>query len=129
MAYDIGLADRVRSILGGRPGVAEQKMFGGLAFLIYGRMCCGVIKTDLMVRLTPEAVTRALERPHTRQMDFTGKPIKSMLYVDAQGTDSDEALHEWVESAVAIALALPSKKPAVKKSNARKPVNRRTLVS
>lgn len=112
MAYDRGLADRVRSILERRAGFAERKMFGGIAFLINGHMCCGVLKTDLMLRLTPEAVTSGLRRPHTRPMDFSGKPMKSMMFVDAAGSDSDEALHEWVESAVAFVFTLASKKLA-----------------
>ena len=111
MAYDRGLADRVRSILERHAGFSARKMFGGIAFMINGHMCCGVLKTDLMLRLPPEAVTNGLLRPHTRPMDFTGKPMKSMMFVDAAGSDSDEALHEWVESALAFVLTLPPKKP------------------
>lgn len=110
MPFDRGLADRVRSILERRPGYSERKMFGGICFMIDGRMCCGVVKADLMIRLAPEAVVGALKRPHTRPMDFTGKPLKSMIYVDAEGTDSDETLHEWVESAIKHARTLPAKK-------------------
>lgn len=84
-------------------------MFGGICFMMDGHMCCGVVKTDLMLRLAPESVTRALQQPHTRRMDFTGKPMKSMLYVDAIGTDSDEALEQWVESALAFVRTLPPK--------------------
>lgn len=96
MAFDLHLADRIRLLLQGRGGFAERKMFGGVAFLIHGHMCCGVLKTDLMLRLSPDAVVQALQQPHTRPMDFTGKPMKSMVYVDANGTDSDEALQAWV---------------------------------
>jgi len=74
--------------------------------MIDGKMCCGVVKTNLMVRLAPEEVARGLAQPHTRPMDFTGKPMKSMLYVEAAGTDSDEALKRWVESAHAFVGAL-----------------------
>jgi hypothetical protein len=83
MAYDRGLADRVRSILERRAGFSERQMFGGIAFMINGHMCCGVMKTDLMLRLAPEAVVSGLRRPHTRLMDFSGKPMKSMMLVDA----------------------------------------------
>jgi TfoX/Sxy family transcriptional regulator of competence genes len=113
MPYDRGLADRVRSILAQRSGLSERHMFGGIAFMIDGHMCCGVVKTDLMLRLAPESVARGLQQPHTRPMDFTGKPMKSMLYVDAIGTDSDEALQRWVEAALTFVLTLPPKKPAV----------------
>ena len=55
-------------------------------------MVCGVVKSDLMLRLGPQAAAEALAQPHTRPMDFTGKPLKSMIYVDAAGIDSDESL-------------------------------------
>ena len=84
-------------------------MFGGLAFMINGHMCCGVVKTDLMLRLTEEAVTKALHETHTRPMDFSGKPMRTMVYVDARGTDSEAALHSWVENAYAHAFTLPPK--------------------
>jgi TfoX/Sxy family transcriptional regulator of competence genes len=107
MACDEGLAERVRSILSRRGGFSERKMFGGVCFMIDGHMCCGVTKTDLMLRLAADEVMRALRRQHTRPMDFTGKPMKSMIFVDAQGTDSEEALHEWVERAIAFVRTLP----------------------
>jgi TfoX/Sxy family transcriptional regulator of competence genes len=116
MPYDRGLAERVRSILAQRSGLSERKMFGGLAFMIDGHMCCGVLNTDLMLRLSPESVVLALQQPNTRPMDFTGKPMKSMLFVDAIGTDSDEALHAWVDAALAFVLTLPPKKSAARNS-------------
>src|SRR5581483_11279680 len=80
MAYDAHLADRIRSILTGIAPFSEKKMFGGLTFLINGRMCCGVLKDDLVLRLTPKHAALALRQPHTRSMDFTGKPMKSMIH-------------------------------------------------
>ena len=109
MAYDVHLADRVRPILKDVGEFSEKKMFGGLAFMVNGRMCCGVLKTDLVLRLTPEEADAALREPHTRPMDFTGKPMKSMIYVSAIGTDSDEDLAAWVESAVRLARSVPQK--------------------
>ena len=85
-------------------------MFGGLAFLHDGNMVCGVVKADLMLRLGPQAAPDALRQPHTRPMDFTGKPLKSMIYVDAAGIDSDDSLQQWVESALAYARSLPPKR-------------------
>ena len=81
MAYDLGLADRIRVVLGRLGDFTERKMFGGVAFLVNGHMCCGIVKNDLMLRLTPEAATAALREQHTKPMDFTGKPMKSMIYV------------------------------------------------
>ena len=103
MPYDAHLADRIRSILNGSVEFSEKKMFGGLTFLVNGQMCCGVLKNDLVLRLTPEQADMALRQPHTRPMDFTGKPMKSMIYVSPRGTDSDEALAAWVQSAVRLA--------------------------
>src|SRR5579863_4620114 len=109
MAYDLGLADRIRVVLGRSGSFAERKMFGGLCFLVNGHMCCGIVKSDLMLRLTPETAKAALSEPHTRPMDFTGKPMKSMIYVDAAGIDSDPSLERWVRTAERVAQALPSK--------------------
>src|ERR1051325_9669603 len=67
-------------------------MFGGLTFMVNDRMCCGVVKDDLVLRLTPERAAESLRKPHTRTMDFTGKPMNSMIYVSAAGTDSAEVL-------------------------------------
>lgn len=75
-------------------------MFGGIAYMVNGHMCCGVLKSDLMLRLGPAAAQVALREPHTRPMDFTGKPMKSMVYVDATGVDSDDALESWIHLAV-----------------------------
>ena len=112
MAYDAHLADRVRSILKDAGEFSEKKMFGGLAFMIIGHMCCGVLKTDLVLRLTPAEAAASLRQPHTRPMDFTGKPMKSMIYVSGIGTDSDQALAAWIESAVRLARSAPEKKSA-----------------
>lgn len=109
MAYDLGLADRIRVVLGRSGDFSERKMFGGFCFLVNGHMCCGIVKSDLMLRLTPETAMAALREPHTRPMDFTGKPMKSMIYVDATGIDSDPSLERWVRTAERVAQALPSK--------------------
>ena len=110
MAYDVHLADRIRSIMNTAGEFSEKKMFGGLTFLVNGQMCCGVLKNDLVLRLTPEQADTALRQPHTRPMDFTGKPMKSMIYVSPLGTDSDQALEAWVHSAVSLTRTAPGKK-------------------
>jgi len=110
VAYDAHLADRIRLILNGTTEFSERKMFGGLTFLVNGQMCCGVLKNDLVLRLTPEQADTALRQPHTRPMDFTGKPMKSMIYVSPLGTDSEQALEAWVRTAVRLARSAPGKK-------------------
>jgi TfoX/Sxy family transcriptional regulator of competence genes len=109
MAFDEALADRARSVLGRRKGITERKMFGGLAFLLNGNMCCGVTKDRLMLRLGEDGAAEALAEPHTQPMDFTGKPLKSMVYVTPEGTMADKDLQEWVRRAVAYAASLPPK--------------------
>ena len=108
MAYDEELASRVRRLLKRRRGITERKMFGGLAFMLNGNMCCGALNDVLVLRLGPELATEALEEPHTREMDFTGRPMKSMIYVEPAGYESDEDLLEWVNFAVEFAKSLPA---------------------
>ena len=76
MAYDEKLAARVRGALAGRGGVEEKKMFGGLTFMLRGKMCCGVLKGDLVLRVGPDRAAGALKSPHARPFDFTGRPMK-----------------------------------------------------
>lgn len=84
-------------------------MFGGIAFMLAGNMAVGVTGEDLMVRLDPADAERALSEPHTRPMDFTGKPMKNMVYVGPQGTERDEDLAAWVEAGADFASSLPPK--------------------
>src|SRR5262249_17964054 len=109
MPYDEQVARRVRGLLRKRQGVAERKMFGGVAFLVGGHMCCGVNGELLVLRLGLEGAEEALGRPHTRPMDFTGKAIKSMIYVEADGGGSDIQLPSWVGRAPDHVRALPPK--------------------
>lgn len=109
MAYSEELADRVRDALRGRSGVAERKMFGGLAFLLDGRMFSGVLGDRLVVRVGAEAGGRALERPHTTPMDFTGRPLKGYVYVAPAGLETAAALERWLAPAMAFVESLPPK--------------------
>ena len=109
MAYDEQLADRVRDLLAGTPHVTERKMFGGLAFMVAGNMACGVVGSDLMLRLGEDGADAALDKPHVRPMDFTHRPMKTMVYVDRAGTDPPNALRGWLDDAIAYASSLPPK--------------------
>ena len=109
MAYDEGLADRVREALAGVDGVTERKMFGGLAFMVHGHMACGIVRDDLMLRLGAERAEAALGRPHVRPMDFTGRPMGGMVLVGAGGLRGP-ALPQWVDQAVAHVVTLPPKR-------------------
>jgi TfoX/Sxy family transcriptional regulator of competence genes len=109
MAYEEALADRVRDVLAARADLTERKMFGGIAFMIGGNMAVGVIDDDLMVRLDPADAEKALGEPHARPMDFTGRPMKGMLFVDSAGTAADEDLASWAEAGADFAASLPPK--------------------
>ena len=92
MAYDEFLAERIRCKLGRRRGISEKKMFGGLAFMVRGNMACGVVGERLMLRLGEEGAALALEEEHVVPMDFTGKPIKTMAFVEPPGIERDADL-------------------------------------
>jgi TfoX N-terminal domain len=109
MAYDETLADRIRAAATVLTGdVTERKMFGGLAFMLNGHMFAGVVGKDLMLRLGEPAASRALSRPHVREMDFTGRPMKGMVFVGPDGLNGP-ALGHWVAEAAAFAGSLPAK--------------------
>lgn len=97
MAYSEELARRIRFALAPRiQHTNEIKMMGGLAFMLHGKMCCGVMKDELMVRVVPDKFKAALEQPHCRVMDFTGKPMKGFVVVAAAGIADDKALESWL---------------------------------
>ncbi len=107
MAYDEGLAQRIREVLEDRADLSEKKMFGGLAFLLGGNMCVGVLKSELMVRVGPDRHEEAVRQPHARRMDFTGRPMKGFVYVACDGFESDADLRRWVARGVRFAGSLP----------------------
>ena len=109
MAYDEGLAQRIRDVLGERPGLVEKKMFGGIGFMVRGNMACGVHKDALIVRVGPEGYEEALAKPHTKPFDITGRPMKGWVMVTPDGYESDEALEDWVQRGLDFALSLPAK--------------------
>ena len=109
MAYDEGVTERIREQLADQPSVVEKKMFGGIAFMLCGNMCCGVVGEELMARVGPIAYADALSLPHAREMDFTGKPLTGFVYVAPEGFESDDDLHAWVQRGVTFALSLPAK--------------------
>ena len=84
-------------------------MFGGLAFLLRGNMCCGIVADDVVIRVGPDEYRAALSEPHTRAMDFTGRPLRGFVYVSARGVKSDQNLRRWVGRAVRFAASLPAK--------------------
>jgi TfoX/Sxy family transcriptional regulator of competence genes len=122
MAYDETLASRVRKILSPVAGFSEKKMFGGLCFLIHGNMCCGVLKNELVLRADSGSARDLLRRPHTRPMDFTGRPLKGFVFIENGGLCTDRQLRDWLSLALSFAQSLPRKsssKPASRGSTSR----------
>ncbi len=109
MAFDEQLAGRIRDVLGARPGLTEKKMFGGIAFMLNGNMCCGIVKNDLMVRVGPQGHDQALAQPYALPMDFTHRPMKGMVYVSPEGLRTEAALGRWVQRGLDFAASLPPK--------------------
>jgi hypothetical protein len=109
MAYDEGLAERIREVLDESSGLVEKKMFGGVGFMIQGNMACGVHKDKLVVRVGPERHAQATGMPHTIPFDITGRPMKGWVMVVADGYESDDDLSAWVQQGVDFARSLPAK--------------------
>lgn len=109
MAFDEGLAQRIREILDDRPELVEKKMFGGVGFMLHGNMACGVNKEDLIVRVGPDKYETAVVRPHARPFDFTGRPMKGWVMIGPEGYASEDDLQGWVAEGVEFALSLPPK--------------------
>jgi len=95
MPYDETLAERLRPLFRGKYSVKEKRMFGGLAFMVNGHMCCGIVGNDLVVRTGPDRFSEAIRQPHARPMDFTGRPMKGFVYVAPAGYRSDLDLRSW----------------------------------
>ena len=110
MAYNEILAERVRALMADYH-TTERKMFGGWCMLHNGNMVVGIVRDDLMVRIGAPSYERALARPHTRPMEFTGRPMKGMLFVDPAGTQTDAQLEKWVRDALSFVESLPAKAP------------------
>ena len=111
MPCDEQLVARVRAMLKRTRGTTERRMFGGVCFTLNGDIACGVVSTNLMVRVGPNKYDDALKRPHVRKMDFTGRAMKGYVFVDAAGTKSDPSLKYWIKAGVAYVKALSPKPP------------------
>lgn len=109
MAFDEGLATRVRELLGEQPGLAEKRMFGGLAVLLDGNMACGVYGDGLIVRTDPAEQERLLAEPGARPFDLTRRPMKGWVLVDPDGIAEDADLDRWITRGVRHARSLPPK--------------------
>jgi TfoX/Sxy family transcriptional regulator of competence genes len=109
VAYDEGLATRLRELIGDEPALVEKKMFGGLAMLLAGNMAVGVHGDGLIVRTDPGQHEQLLAEAGARVFDLTGRPMKGWLLVDPAGCAEDEDLRRWVDRGISYARGLPAK--------------------
>jgi hypothetical protein len=110
MAFDEVLAERIREALKDTPGVAERRMFGGLAFMLRGHMFVGIVDSALMARVGPGEYEAALSKPHVREMDFTGKPMRGYIFVDPPGIRTAKDLGAWTTKCISFVSTLPKKR-------------------
>lgn len=111
MAFDEDVASRVRQSVAAHAGISERKMFGGLCLMVNGNMFAGVNGNELMLRVGPQRFEDLLAKPGARPMDFTGRPMNGYLYIASSAFESDEALSDWLENALAFVETLPAKQP------------------
>ena len=109
MAYDEDLADRIMANLADQPTLVQKRMFGGLSFMVQGNFCCGVVKSEMCVRVGADNYEDALAEPHVRPMHFTGKPMTGWVFVGPLALSEDGSLKGWVDKGLRYALALPAK--------------------
>ena len=118
MAYNEKLADRVREIIAlTNKKVEEKRMFGGLCFMVDDKMCAGVESERMMVRINPDIFDDAVEKDGCMPMDFTGKVMKSFVFVSADFLKTKKQLDYWMKLALEYNnIAKASKKKTKKKT-------------
>jgi TfoX/Sxy family transcriptional regulator of competence genes len=109
MAYDKGLAERIRERVEGIAGVSSKEMFGGLCFLLDGKMFIGIVRDELMVRVGKDRHEEFVARPGARTMDFTGRPMVGYVFVSPSGFRADATLNSWVDAGIAFTRTVPTK--------------------
>ncbi|MFT5132136.1 MAG: hypothetical protein ACI9SC_000600 [Gammaproteobacteria bacterium] len=110
MAYDEGLAQRLREQFQERVDVEEKKMFAGVCFMVSNHMCCGIVGETLMARVGPANYEECPGHQHASEMDFTGKTMKGMVYVSPEGFEDDSELAHWINLRCSFVLSLPPEK-------------------
>jgi TfoX/Sxy family transcriptional regulator of competence genes len=109
VAFDAQLADRVRTLLSRRKGFSEKRMFGGIGFLLNDNLCCGILRTDLILRLGVDAAEEALREYGVRPFDITGRAMQGWVMVGPAAYEDADDLARWVKLAARFAGSLPAK--------------------
>ncbi len=111
VAYDEDLANRIRELVLSEPGVVEQRMFGGLAFLINGNMSVSASgRGGLLLRVDPAETDALLGKPHAHPFEMRGRAMQGWLRVEDEGLQTKRQLERWVARGVSYARSLPSKR-------------------
>jgi hypothetical protein len=110
MTYDVELAERIRAVVAAEPGLTENRMFGGLAFLIRGNMAVSASgQGGLLLRVDPVMTESLISEPHVRRFEMRGRKMNGWLHVDAEAVGTEDELRSWVAHGVAYARSLPPK--------------------
>lgn len=110
MAYDVELADRIRDLVQGEPGLSEKRMFGGLAFLVNGNMAVSASgRGGLMVRIDPGQAESLVDQQHVRRVVMRGREMDGWLRVDVELLEDGDEMERWVNHGLAYARSLPPK--------------------
>ena len=109
MAYSESLLLRIRHAVARHRGITEQKMFGGVGFLLHGNVLVGIWKNSLIARLGPQQAEEALKKPHVVEFDITGKPMRGWVMIEPDGIENDDQLNKWVQRAMEFVSELPRK--------------------
>lgn len=96
MAYSEKLAERIREALSHLSKVEEKEMFGGMCYMVNGKMCVGIIDDEVMCRIDPAVYEEALEKKGCREMNFTGRPMKGYVFVSEEGMKTKKDFDYWI---------------------------------
>jgi len=115
MPFNENLSNRIREVLAELPNVEEKYMFGGVCYMVNGKMCIGVVKDEMMCRIDSKLDEIVLEKEGCRQMDFTGKRMKGYVFISDEGMKTKKAFEFWVNLCLEFnSLAKASKKKSKK---------------
>ena len=109
MTFSERTVHQIRRAMGNTPGLSERPLYSGVAFMVQGNMCCGMLDDHLVVRVGPDTYDAALQEPHARPMDFTGRPLPGFVFVERAGFASSTLLKQWVDRGVSFVRTLPPK--------------------
>jgi TfoX/Sxy family transcriptional regulator of competence genes len=111
VAYDEDLADRIRQLVVGEPALTEQKMFGGLAFLVGGNMAVAASgQGGILVRVDPAESEKLVASTSARTMEMRGREMHGWLRVAAEDLGTRRQLAKWVDLGTTYARSLPAKR-------------------